>query len=430
MPWLGVRLGPRRRKVSEADILEMLMTTGWAPEAVLTRRAEIEPEARAVLERFVGLGMGFERGADGQRLFDPAELSNMTSWAHLERGDPFWSENCLTLARAVVFAAHGLTSPPAGPPPTPAALPPRRFHVRFRRTFDLKDREPGTQIRLRLPLPIEGAALRDLSIVYEPAAGVRLAPAEGRLDVRLAVPVDGEVELGYEAAFTAYPATGRAADARLDPEDAALYTRPREGMILVDDAARALADELAGDVTEPERMLERFWRGVMQRLRFGVVNYEDINKERPWSWLLDNGWSDCQLGAALIASLCRAKNIPARLLSGYVLHPESPFHHFWLEVWLDGRGWTPLDTVCWGLSRGGLDAPWRDYFFGEVDYRMTTERLPHVFNGAGAVRFPEAVLRLPKLVDGGLRSSYYDADTGALVYADTVAVLEIDGAAV
>jgi hypothetical protein len=53
---------------------------------------------------------------------------------------------------------------------------------------------------------------------------------------------------------------------------------------------------------------------------------------------------------------------------------------------------------------------------------MITERLPHLFNGAGAIRFPPAVIRIGRIRDGGLEQDYYNADTRALIYADHVAV--------
>jgi hypothetical protein len=155
-----------------------------------------------------------------------------------------------------------------------------------------------------------------------------------------------------------------------------------------------------------------------------VINYEELDAANPWTWVLEHGWCDCQLGSAFLATLCRAAGIPARMLSGYALDEESPYFHYWSEAWVAGRGWMPLDTISWWLSRGGRDPVWADYMLGEVDYRMTTERLPRLFNGAGAVRFPEATMRLARICDGGLEQSYIDADTRKLVYADQITILD------
>jgi hypothetical protein len=421
---LGVRLGPRRRKATEAEAIDFLLLQGWRPAVVTERRAEVEPEARAVLERFVTLGLGFERTSGGARLFDSSELANFMQWSHTELGDPFWGEQNLPLARRVFWLEHGLEPRADVRPPPPSNLPPRRFCVSLRRRFDLSDREAGSSVRLRLPLPIEDAALSGLDLAIDPAPGAEISVAPARLDVRVAVPAEGAVELGYVASFVARPTRRDAAASALAPAHAALFTRPNEGLVRVTAETQALARELAGGAHDPWTRVERFWRFVMERLRFGVINYEELDAARPLAWALDNGWCDCQLGSAVLTTLCRADGIPARMLSGYVLDEDTPYFHCWMEAWIDGRGWAPLDTVSWSLSRGGRDPQWADYLFGEVNYRMTTERLPHLFNGAGAIRFPAAVIRLGRIRDGGLEQGYYDADTRGLVYADHVAVLD------
>jgi hypothetical protein len=421
---LGVTLGPRRRKAREADAIDYLLLQGWRPAVVSERRAEVEAEARDVLERFVTLGLGFDRAADNSRLFDPSELANFTQWSHTELGDPFWSEQSLPLARRVFWLEHGLEPRADGRPPPPSALPPRRFSVSLRRRFDLSDRAVGSSVRLRLPLPIEDAALSELELAVDPApsAEIRIAPA--RLDARLSVPAGGEVELGYQASFVARPTQSGGPAPALAPEEAVLYTRPSEGLVKVTAETQALARGLAGAARDPWARVERFWRFVMDQLRFGVINYEELDAARPLAWVLDNGWCDCQLGSAVLTTLCRSDGIPARMLSGYALDEETPYFHYWMEAWIDGRGWTPLDTISWPLSRGGRDPKWADYLFGEVNYRMTTERLPHLFNGAGAIRFPAAVMRLGRICAGGLEQGYYNADTRALIYADHVTVLK------
>ncbi|MCA9270344.1 MAG: transglutaminase domain-containing protein [Planctomycetales bacterium] len=63
---------------------------------------------------------------------------------------------------------------------------------------------------------------------------------------------------------------------------------------------------------------------------------------------------DCTEHAVLLAALCRARRIPARVAIGLVYYPpEQGFaYHMWNEVWTDDR-WTPLDGT---LGRGGIGA--------------------------------------------------------------------------
>ena len=63
---------------------------------------------------------------------------------------------------------------------------------------------------------------------------------------------------------------------------------------------------------------------------------------------------DCTEHAVLLAALCRARGIPARVAIGLVYH--APFqgfaYHMWNEAWIKDR-WIPLDAT---LGLGGIGA--------------------------------------------------------------------------
>ena len=63
---------------------------------------------------------------------------------------------------------------------------------------------------------------------------------------------------------------------------------------------------------------------------------------------------DCTEHAVLLAALCRARNIPARVAVGLVYYPqETGFaYHMWTEVWAHGQ-WLPIDGT---LGLGGIGA--------------------------------------------------------------------------
>ena len=63
---------------------------------------------------------------------------------------------------------------------------------------------------------------------------------------------------------------------------------------------------------------------------------------------------DCTEHAVLLAALCRAKGIPARVAIGLVYYgPVQGFaYHMWNEVWI-ADGWVPIDST---LGRGGIGA--------------------------------------------------------------------------
>jgi len=427
-PALGIRPGARRGAASQEAVVELLLIAGWVAEVGAGDRVAAERQARQTLDHLVESGLGFHRAASGERFFDPAEVTNFAAWLSLEKGDRFWFDRCVPRSRWFVWAAHGLAPTTEACPPPPTALPPRRFTVGFQRLFNLNGREPGEAVRLRLPRPIEDRALSGLEVRPTPGSGARFTQAEGRLDARVEVPPGLEVELGFEAAFTAHPSGGESDAASLDATNLALYTRPRDGMIKVDQTVRNLAADLAGAERDPWSQVKRFWDFGFDRLRHGVIHYDEIDLAQPTGWALENGWCDCQLGSGLLAALCRARGIPARLVGGYVMDADTPYQHYWAEAWIEGRGWLPLDLyMSWYFSKGGRDPAWRDYYFGRLDYRMKTEILPHLFNGPGQLRFPPAWHQLSRLRDEGLEMSFHDSESGALIHRDRVAIIGGDG---
>ncbi len=63
---------------------------------------------------------------------------------------------------------------------------------------------------------------------------------------------------------------------------------------------------------------------------------------------------DCTEHAVLLAALCRAREIPARVAIGLIYYGQASgfAYHMWTEVWIQDR-WVPLDAT---LGQGGIGA--------------------------------------------------------------------------
>ena len=242
----------RNRTVDETRIVDYLVLCGWSREAHSGDRAPAERAARAALDGWIALGLPFARTADGARRFDPAEVVNFLKWAGAEHGDPFWEERFIANSRELVRAFHSPIAP--GVPPPPATLGPQRFTVTVQREFALQ-KEPGARALVRLPLPLEDDALRDLAIEFiaPPGVDVDFAIAPGRLDARFAPPAAPTITLGVRMSFTARPAATDPQSAPLSPADRKLYTRPAEGLVRISPQVHALAARLVGTEREPWR---------------------------------------------------------------------------------------------------------------------------------------------------------------------------------
>jgi hypothetical protein len=413
----------RYRTVDEASVIDALVFDGWRFEVAAGHADSARQAALAALDQCVTLGLPFRIDEAGRRLFDPVETTNFVKWAGITLGHDVWVRVVTTARRQLWKGRKGALRVDL---PLPITAPePRRYALTLVRTFNLSDREPGSMVRLRLPVPLQDQQLDGLSVEPRLAEGAVASSLPGGLDVRMSVPVTGSASVGLRAVFTVrhWEPGG---DPELSAEDRELFTRPAEGLIRVDARIRALAESLGEGEADQLRLAGRFWAWLMEDFGFGAIHYDLIDPVHPLDWTLDHGWFDCRTGSSLLAALCRARGIPARLVSGYLLYEAAPGFHTWLEIWIEGQGWRPFDLSCWNLSAGGADPAWRDHFFGRLDHRVVTERPPRIFSGAGSVRLPEAWQMLIALERPGASVTFQALDTKALVYREDIRVERLD----
>jgi len=414
----------RYRTIAESDIIELLLLVSWAYEVEAGQGAAAQAAASAALDGWIGQGLGFQSDPDGRRLFDPVEVINFMKWAGLTGADPYWETHFVGTHRGFVQEF--------GPGPDgglrSSAMPPRRFRIKLRRSFDLHGFAEGANVRLRAPLPFAGTYHRDVAVtsILPEALTQQAVLREQCLELRARVPHDRTITIGADFLITATDPTG--GSALLAEHERELYLRESEGLIRVTPRIAALAAELSGNTGSARQTVGAFWDHMMGTLCSGMIRYHDVPQDRPGDWVLDNGWYDCQLGAALLASLCRARGIPARIVSGHLLYRVQPISHYWCEVWLDDAGWRPFDVICWDLSRGGRDRGWAEMFAGQIDYRLVVQCFPLVFTGPMSVHFPKAWQMVQVAAAGGVDITYTNAEDGALIYRDHAEVESLDEA--
>ena len=127
-----------------------------------------------------------------------------------------------------------------------------------------------------------------------------------------------------------------------------------------------LEDDGLDDFLKSERFIEKdhdrikeIAEGIEGRSEVGVVldiyNYvvdhmeyaAPSKRSRGAVQALERGEGDCTEYADLFVALCRAKGIPARVVTGYTVRfdSESPKHN-WAEVYLQEYGWVPFDPTA------------------------------------------------------------------------------------
>ncbi len=85
---------------------------------------------------------------------------------------------------------------------------------------------------------------------------------------------------------------------------------------------------------------------VIDTLEYGGLFEEEFGAVQA----LSQKKGDCTEYSDLFVALCRAKGIPARVVTGYTIRFDSiPPKHHWAEVYFENLGWVPFD-VNWGDS--------------------------------------------------------------------------------
>jgi hypothetical protein len=139
--------------------------------------------------------------------------------------------------------------------------------------------------------------------------------------------------------------------------------------------------------------------------------------------LLRTRLADCVLGSSLLVALCRSRGIPARLVSGYLLHPANLGPHSWAEVRVAPGHWAPFDFGAWCYCAGDPQDPvWGSFFRGRVDARFLAEVAPKQFVGWGSAAPPERWYRLERLVGDCIEHTLHALPDGALFRRDRLAL--------
>ena len=104
---------------------------------------------------------------------------------------------------------------------------------------------------------------------------------------------------------------------------------------------RDLASQIAKSSTGQEHSVSLLLEWIEKNIaREAIDSFSaiDVLRERR---------AECQGHAYLLAALARALGIPARIVNG-IAYSEAHggfLYHTWNELWLEGRGWRPVDAT-------------------------------------------------------------------------------------
>jgi transglutaminase-like putative cysteine protease len=224
-----------------------------------------------------------------------------------------------------------------------------------------------------------------------------------------------------------------AVEARIDPNR--VFAKPPNPPALL--AAYTGPDQLvlpsAPAIQELSRKILRGERGSWRAARLvwdwltQSLSWTDLHEHaQPLDALVD-GSADSYSYALIACALLRAADLPCIPVAGYLVDPSrKAIRHYWIEMFVYGLGWVPLDPILGSGARpGGVSPPWMDRsrYFGGLD--------------SGHIAFSRGYSPLAPLSPEGRRvakdrrwsfQSYYEEASGALdAYSSYWGDIEITG---
>ncbi len=244
--------------------------------------------------------------------------------------------------------------------------------IRIRASLRLRDDlfTPGMFVRAHLPIPLLTSEQSGISIEQVFPAGGQVAPVDAPQRT-----VCWEEDMAENHEFSvvySYTRTARygGAEEPVLPED----TAEQAPHIVFTPYIRALAQELAGDTSDPAEKARRFYDYITLNMRYTYMPEYFVLEDIPTECARSRT-GDCGVFALLFITLCRCAGVPARWESGMSVDPDSCGSHDWARFYDPARGWLFADP-SYGVSaaRNGNEER-RQFYFGYMDpYRMAANR--------------------------------------------------------
>ena len=401
---------------SPDQVIEQLVVQCWLLRARSGDHQGARAKAERTLERLLSRGLPRIPGAGGEVLLDPYAASNAIRTRAGEPADDAWPDWQETTRR------NALSLP----------AEPLCYRFTLRREWHQWATSPNRPLVLRLPLPLRGAQRGPADVrLLDPAGGlVERRDTPGRIELRLdPAKVRGPVTAELSVKFVAGEVRDDDADtphsegSALSTAEEEQWLRGREGLIAPSPGVTALAAHLAAGSSTVREFVHAAWEWLLSNLRFGDVHRDDLAPADPLGSLLTNRLADCVLGSSLLVALCRTRGIPARVLSGFLLHPANLGPHSWAEIRLAPGRWVPFDFGSWNYCAGNPHDPvWGNFYRGRVDARFIAEVAPREFTGWGSAPPPARWFRLERLRGDRIEHTLHELPSGALARRDLMAL--------
>jgi transglutaminase-like putative cysteine protease len=264
-------------------------------------------------------------------------------------------------ARDAAAANHG----------APPVAPSRQFEL----TYTVRiPATKGHELRLWVPVPHADRYQTISGLRIQSPVAYRVMPfAQGNEDVyfvlggaQLQKPT--EIRIRFRVSrrehTTRLPsADPKIVDAKFSPA-VGFYLRPARMIPLGGIIAQLSAQTTAG-VTDPLVKARKIYEYVISHMRYDKSGKGWGRGDAVWACSSHRG--NCTDFHSLFIGMARAAGVPARFRIGFPLPEDAhqgaiPGYHCWVEFYIHGVGWVPIDA-----SQAWLDPARHDFYFGSLD---------------------------------------------------------------
>jgi transglutaminase-like putative cysteine protease len=131
------------------------------------------------------------------------------------------------------------------------------------------------------------------------------------------------------------------------------------------------AQTIVGREQNPYLKAQRIYQWLIDANNNVQIELESAQRGGILEVLAEGSTDDAYRMSLLFCSLARASGVPALPVSGIAVDSyRNAQKHYWVEFWIDGIGWIPVDTV-FGAGKGPTSiTPRQDYstfYFGSMD---------------------------------------------------------------
>lgn len=250
-----------------------------------------------------------------------------------------------------------------------------RYEVEYWMKLEPHAEKPGEMLKIWFPYPV--------ACESQPGDEIKLISSSHPVTVTGDVHRTAYMEIPCEAGATysvRYSFVNRAKYTKVDlnrasypsvgdgltADELTYYTGEQYPHIRFTPFIRMLAQEIAGNETDPLRLARRVYDYICEHVRYSYVRDYLLIENIP-EFVLMNGYGDCGTMALAFITLCRALGIPAKWQSGSACSPDSIGSHDWAMFYIAPYGWLYCDpSYGEGAARSGNEVR-RDHYFANLD---------------------------------------------------------------